>query len=49
MLLTASMGIACCHANYESGDQLLRDATTAMHQARGLWPSGVRDFRYGDA
>jgi len=32
--LTASMGIACCHAAYERGDHLLRDATTAMHQAR---------------
>ncbi len=34
VLVTASMGIACCHPAYERGEHLLRDATTAMHQAR---------------
>jgi diguanylate cyclase (GGDEF)-like protein len=44
VLLTASMGIACCHAAYENGDQLLRDATTAMHQARTLGRAGFVIF-----
>jgi predicted signal transduction protein with EAL and GGDEF domain len=38
------MGIAYWHANYESGDQLLRDATTAMHQARALGRAGFVIF-----
>ncbi|OAI49311.1 hypothetical protein AYO43_03155 [Nitrospira sp. SCGC AG-212-E16] len=42
--LTASMGIACCHAAYESGDHLLRDATTAMHQARTIGRAGFVIF-----
>ena len=41
IVLTASMGLTCCAPSYESGDQLLRDATTAMHQAKA---SGRRGF-----
>jgi diguanylate cyclase (GGDEF)-like protein len=33
IVLTASMGLTCCNAGYESGEHLLRDATTAMHRA----------------
>ena len=42
--LTASMGIACCNAEYESGEHLLRDATTAMHQAKALGRAGFVIF-----
>lgn len=41
IVLTASMGLTCCAPSYEGGDQLLRDATTAMHQAK---TSGRRGF-----
>ncbi|MEO7860144.1 MAG: GGDEF domain-containing response regulator [Nitrospirales bacterium] len=34
IVLTASMGLMWCTPGYESGDQLLRDAMTAMHQAK---------------
>ncbi len=44
VLLTASMGIACCNAEYESSDHLLRDATTAMHQARASVGAGFVMF-----
>lgn len=44
VLLSASMGIACCNAKYESGDHLLRDATTAMHQARAIGRAGFVIF-----
>ena len=32
--LTASLGLTCSNAEYECGEHLLRDATTAMHQAK---------------
>lgn len=41
IVLTASVGLTCCAPSYESGDQLRRDATTAMHQAKA---SGRRGF-----
>jgi diguanylate cyclase (GGDEF)-like protein len=41
IVLTASMGLTCCTPSDESGDQLLREATTAMHQAK---TSGRRGF-----
>ncbi|HSF67710.1 MAG TPA: GGDEF domain-containing response regulator [Nitrospiraceae bacterium] len=44
VLLTASMGIVCCSAKYQSGDHLLRDATTAMHQARAIGRGGFVIF-----
>jgi diguanylate cyclase (GGDEF)-like protein len=44
VLLSASMGIACCNGEYESADHLLRDATTAMHQARTLGRAGFVIF-----
>jgi diguanylate cyclase (GGDEF)-like protein len=44
VFLTASMGIACSHAGYENGEQLLRDATTAMHQAKGGGRAGFVIF-----
>ena len=44
VLLTASMGIVCCNAKYESGDHLLRDATTAMHQAKAIGRAGFVIF-----
>jgi diguanylate cyclase (GGDEF)-like protein len=44
VLLTASMGIACCNATYESGEHLLRDATTAMHQAKAIGRAGFVIF-----
>ena len=44
VFLTASMGIACSHAGYETGEHLLRDATAAMHQARALGRAGFVIF-----
>ena len=44
VFLTASIGIACSHAGYESGEQLLRDATTAMFQAKALGRAGFVIF-----
>jgi diguanylate cyclase (GGDEF)-like protein len=44
VLLTASMGIACCNAEYESGEHLLRDAKTAMHQAKAIGRAGFMMF-----
>ena len=41
IVLTASLGLTCFTPSYGSGDQLLRDATTAMHQAKA---SGHRGF-----
>ncbi|HSQ91240.1 MAG TPA: diguanylate cyclase, partial [Nitrospiraceae bacterium] len=32
--LTASMGLTCSNMDYECGEHFLRDATTAMHQAK---------------
>ena len=44
VLVTASMGIACWNAQYQSGEHLLRDATTAMHQARATGRAGFVIF-----
>ena len=44
IVLTASMGLMCCTPGYESGDQLLRDATTAMHQAKTFGRRGFVMF-----
>ena len=44
VLLTASMGLTCCTAGYESGEQLLRDATTAMHRAKTSGRAGFVIF-----
>jgi diguanylate cyclase (GGDEF)-like protein len=44
VLLTASMGIACCNAKYDSGEHLLRDAATAMHQAKAIGRAGFMIF-----
>ena len=44
VILTASMGIACCDAEYESGQHLLRDATTAMYQAKAIGRAGFVIF-----
>ena len=44
IVLTASMGLTCCHSGYESGDHLLRDATTAMHQAKASGRAGFVIF-----
>src|SRR6185295_17562278 len=44
IVLTASMGLTCWHAGYESGEQLLRDATTAMHRAKASGRTGFMMF-----
>ena len=44
IMLTASLGLTCCHAGYESGDHLLRDATTAMHRAKASGRTGFVMF-----
>ena len=44
VFLTASLGIACSHAGYETGEHLLRDATTAMHQAKAIGRAGFVIF-----
>jgi diguanylate cyclase (GGDEF)-like protein len=44
IVLTASLGLTCCHAGYESGDHLLRDATTAMHRAKAYGRTGFVMF-----
>jgi diguanylate cyclase (GGDEF)-like protein len=44
IVLTASLGLTCCHAGYESGDHLLRDATTAMHRAKASGRTGFVIF-----
>ncbi len=44
VFLTASLGIACSHAGYESGEHVLRDATTAMHQAKATGRAGFVIF-----
>lgn len=44
VFLTVSMGIACCNAEYESGEHLLRDATTAMHRAKAIGRAGFVIF-----
>ena len=42
--ITASIGIASCHAGYERSECLLRDATTAMHQAKATGRAGFVIF-----
>jgi diguanylate cyclase (GGDEF)-like protein len=44
VFLTPCIGIACSHAGYESGEQLLRDATAAMLQAKAAGRSGFVIF-----
>ncbi len=44
VFLTGSIGIACWHPGYECGEQLLRDATTAMHQAKAVGGAGFVIF-----
>lgn len=44
VFLTAGMGIACGHAGYENGEQVLRDATTAMLQAKAIGRAGFVIF-----
>ena len=44
IVLTASMGLTCCTTGYESGQHLLRDATTAMHRAKASGRSGFVMF-----
>ncbi len=44
IVLTSSMGLMCCTPDYESGDHLLRDATTAMHQAKTSGRTGFVMF-----
>ena len=44
IFLTASMGLTCCNTGYESGEHLLRDATTAMHQAKATGRTGFVIF-----
>ena len=44
IFLTASMGLTCCNTGYESGEHLLRDATTAMHQAKASGRTGFVIF-----
>ncbi len=34
IFMSASIGIASCEANYSSGDEILRDADTAMYRAK---------------
>jgi diguanylate cyclase (GGDEF)-like protein len=44
IVITASMGIASYHAGYDSTELLLRDATTAMHQAKAIGRAGFVIF-----
>jgi diguanylate cyclase (GGDEF)-like protein len=44
IVLTASMGLTCCNTGYESGEHLLRDAMTAMHQAKASGRTGFVIF-----
>lgn len=44
IVLTASMGLTCCNDEYESGEELLRDATTAMHRAKASGRTGFVIF-----
>ena len=44
VFLTASIGIACGHAGYENGEHLLRDAATAMLQAKAMGRTGFVIF-----
>jgi diguanylate cyclase (GGDEF)-like protein len=44
VFLTPYIGITCSHAGYENGEHLLRDATTAMLQARAIGRAGFVIF-----
>jgi diguanylate cyclase (GGDEF)-like protein len=44
VFLTPCIGIACSHGGYESGEHLLRDATTAMLQAKAIGRAGFVIF-----
>jgi diguanylate cyclase (GGDEF)-like protein len=44
IVLTASMGLTCCNTGYESGEHLLRDATTAMRRAKASGRTGFMMF-----
>jgi len=44
VFLTPYIGITCSHAGYENGEHLLRDATTAMLQARAMGRAGFVIF-----
>ena len=44
VFLTPCIGIACSHAGYENGEHLLRDATTAMLQAKAIGRAGFVIF-----
>jgi diguanylate cyclase (GGDEF)-like protein len=44
VFLTPCIGIACSHAGYENGEHLLRDATTAMLQAKAMGRAGFVIF-----
>jgi diguanylate cyclase (GGDEF)-like protein len=44
VFLTACIGITCSHAGYENGEHLLRDATTAMLQAKAIGRAGFVIF-----
>jgi diguanylate cyclase (GGDEF)-like protein len=44
VFLTVSMGIASSHTGYQSSEPLLRDATTAMHQAKAMGRAGFVIF-----
>src|SRR5262249_57960366 len=44
VFLTACIGIACSHPGYENGEHLLRDATTAMLQAKAIGRAGFVMF-----
>ena len=44
VFLTACIGITCSHAGYDNGEQLLRDATTAMLQAKAIGRAGFVIF-----
>lgn len=44
VFLRACIGITCSHAGYENGEHLLRDATTAMLQAKAIGRGGFVIF-----
>lgn len=44
VFLTVTMGLAACHAGYQSSESLLRDAVTAMHQAKATGQAGYAIF-----
>jgi diguanylate cyclase (GGDEF)-like protein len=44
VFLTPYIGIACSHSGYENGEHLLRDATTAMLQAKAIGRAGFVIF-----